>query len=193
MANANAAEAGRRRTLARLALARADLTEALSLCDYALADPPIEDEPRYWALHEAVVITYGRPFTSNKPVGALAAKWHRFGDPRLDFNHKRILDLRNEVVAHAELKHRRIHVVPKGTLIGDTGAIAPERLITVLRVGLGVGSYAAVRELCADLLPRLNDAITEAFAALYGNGQPDRPLELIPTEGGWVTIEITQP
>jgi hypothetical protein len=65
---------GRRKNLAKFALARADIEAALRLCDYVASTGLRENEPLYWACHDSVVVSYARPFKTNKPLGALGAR-----------------------------------------------------------------------------------------------------------------------
>lgn len=168
-----------RRELARLGIARADIEATLQLCDAAIQSQLVDNTPLYWAFHNAVVVSYARPFSENYGIGALSTKWHTFSCDRLQVHHRLILDLRDEVVAHADLRRRPIHLVGRGTLLPD-GHVTEAPMVAVARVGLNTDSYEAVRELCLDLLPRLNAAFDSAFLHLFPDGYDAAPLELVP-------------
>jgi len=169
---------GRKRELARLALARADMEVTVRLCDGATAAGLVDNDPVYWAFHNAVVVCYGRPFTSNEDVGALSEKWRKFSNERLQVAHDQILNLRDKVVAHADLVYRPIHVLAKGTELPN-GVVTETMMITVGKIGLSIESYLAIRELAMDLLPRLNEAINEQCEVLFPHGYDGPPLQLV--------------
>lgn len=150
----------RRRSLARFALARADITAALQICELLLAQTHMPDHhDAFWPFHYAVVASYGRPFTDNKPLGALPATWGRFDQPRLQHIHDSVIELRHKTVAHSDLEHRPVIIIAKGTVLAE-GIVAPSTMVSVVNKGLtNRESFMAIREVCAQhLVPKLDDA-----------------------------------
>src|SRR5205085_12335941 len=111
-------------------------------------------------------------------VGALSEAWSKFQDERLQTAHARVLDLRNKVVAHADLSYRPIHVLAPGTELPN-GVVTDSMMIVVGKIGLNSESYVAIRELASDLLFRLNDAINAQFVALWPHDYDGPPLQLV--------------
>lgn len=152
-----------------------------------------KEDPISWALHHAVVVCYGRPFKSNESLGRLGAKWERFGDSRLEANHRAILIQRDEVIAHAELRWRPLMLVGPNTRL-PSGVIAVDPMLMGVRPVLDPKAYQAVHELCLDLLPRLAAAFEDDFRALYPEGFNGPSVPLLLTEpapdGRGITISV---
>jgi hypothetical protein len=105
-------DTGRRRSL--LAARRGDINQASALAAYAEEHVP-EINDLWIPLQDAVVIAYARPFTSNKPFGALPARWSKFDDLRNQSLHDEILRMRHEVVPHSDaLSSIRGHLSSEG-------------------------------------------------------------------------------
>ncbi len=152
----------------------------MRLCEFGFSAAPAPNDNLYWALSNAIVITYGRPFTDNEGLGPLGGKWERFSEDRLNELHKLTMDHRDEAVAHADLRHRTVRIHPQGSVMPN-GLLGERMTITVERAGLGAGMYAAVRELCADLHPRLSEAINTELRQLYGD-YAGPSFELLPLD-----------
>lgn len=87
-----------------------------------LAERPGLADAHYWAYHTAIVAAYGRPFTENKPLGRLpAAPVLRTLTPEQRELHEAILENRNAVAAHSDLRARPVYYMPKGAKLGETG------------------------------------------------------------------------
>jgi hypothetical protein len=160
------------------------------MCETAMSTELSKHDPVSWAFHQAVVVSYARPFTSNRSVGALGAKWEKFSDPHLQETHRLVIQQRDEVVAHAELRWRPLVLVDRNTRL-PSGVITANPAIVGLRPWLEPVSYAAVHRLCLDLLPRLTAAFNQEFLALYPGGFNGPPVQLLPTESGGPGITIS--
>ena len=68
---------GRRRTLYKLAMARSSIRSARDIAAYASEKIADEGHALWLPLQDALVVTYARPFTANKPFGPLASRWSR--------------------------------------------------------------------------------------------------------------------
>lgn len=169
----------RRRVLARLHLARSDIQATERLCERALTLELVSNEPTSWAFHNAVVVTYARPFVSNDSVGALGGKWRHFDDPHLQLNHDLVMQQRDEVVGHSEAHWRPIVVsgpgmqLPSGIITANSGLYEVHPVLAPI-------SYEAVLMLCADLNPRLNAAFDEMFLKVFPGGYHGPPITLLP-------------
>jgi hypothetical protein len=154
---------------------------ARQLAEAAMSRELDKADPVSWAFHHSVVICYCRPFTGNAQVGKLGVKWERFDDPRLQANHRGLMLQRDEVVAHADLRWRPLMLVGPNTRL-PSGVIAVRPMLMGARPVLAPVAYAAVRELCSDLLPRITTAFEELFLALYPNGFHGPSEQLLATE-----------
>ena len=64
--------------LLQLLLARAEVGAANEICEQAIRSELVPNQPLFWAFHNAAVISYGRAFHENKPLGKLdRASWPR--------------------------------------------------------------------------------------------------------------------
>jgi hypothetical protein len=186
-------EQTQRKRLARLHTARSDIELAREMCEAAMSMELDKADPVSWAFHHAVVVSYGRPFTKNRPLGALGAKWQRFADPRLEAIHRSVMIQRDEVIAHADLRWRPVVLVGPNTQL-PSGVIAVKPMIMGARPIYEAVAYPAVNEVCLDLVPRLTQAFDEQFHELYPAGFNGPSVQLLPTEpapdGDGLTISI---
>jgi hypothetical protein len=156
-----------KRDLYRLVTARSDVTAALRATELMLTSVKKLGDELYDPLWHAIVISYARPFTQNKPHGALPARWTKFDEDRLQLTHDSLIDDRKKFVAHGDAEVRKVQILPPGIYFGEVGPNA----------GIGVsvfkGAYEReyfqdVYELCYDLGSRLNIAVEELLETLYG-------------------------
>jgi hypothetical protein len=108
-----------KRALARLLIARTDLSAAqfalktiLTQMTKGLRDPLI------YPLHTAAIICYARPFTRNKETGTLPATYSRFDSDEANAAHRDALDVRHKFVAHSDFDARRPRIYPAGWKVG---------------------------------------------------------------------------
>jgi hypothetical protein len=156
--------------LFKLAIARSDVHAACVACDHLLA---IDDPPYtlYSTLVAAIVVSYARPFSQNRPLGPLPEQWGRFDDPARQKLHNEILEARNRLVAHSDLSERAVWVVPAGVELPN-GTKRDHPTIVVRTPALRSDRVNAIRDLCLDLLGRLSEEIDE----LRGRTFPDASL-----------------
>ena len=85
----------------------------------------------YRPLFHTAAVAYGRPFSGNKPHGALDPKWAKFDDPLRQQTHDLLIEARNTYVAHSDEGVRKVEIFPDGTPIPGGGGAA--------FVGLSIG------------------------------------------------------
>jgi hypothetical protein len=173
---------GRRRSLYRLAVARNDIGEASALAAYAVDH--VQEMNELWiALQDVVVIAYSRPFTANEPLGALPARWSRFGTKNQEV-HDQILRMRNELVAHSDTSQRTVVVLPpKATPPVPSVPPSDRATLAILHRRPPPAFFQTVRSLCEDdLLPRLYEVVERELQALFGHIDPVRPFDLLTGE-----------
>jgi hypothetical protein len=170
-----------RHELARLIVARSDLAMAREACERLIALPS-ERDPLWRPLADAAVITYCRPFTGNRPFGALDSTWATFEDPAHQDLHDYLMKLRHKTVAHSDAVVRNVLVLPPGTPRPYT---APEENwdVSVRTEALLPRAFERVRHLCEVLGTRLNIAVNSGLEELYKHrALPPRMFDLITLE-----------
>lgn len=156
-----------KKMLYKLAVARLDIAAAMNACDLLLEHRPGIGEPLYAALNQALVIAYARPFTSNKPLGALPAKWRRFDNPRHQELHDDLVATRHRAVAHSQAFAGRVLIVPKGAQYVPGGPRAATTGIAVATDLFADDVIKEIKGLCEDLWSRLNQATEDLLDEVY--------------------------
>lgn len=77
--------------------------------------------PLFTTLQEVVIIGYGRAFSEMRPFGRLdkTTRWAVFTEPNRQALHDRLMQYRNQMVAHTDFKPDSILVNPPGALRSD--------------------------------------------------------------------------
>ena len=160
----------RKRELHKLAVARSDIAAALHAAELVVNRVQGLGDDLYMPLFHAAAIAYGRPFTHNRPYGALGGKWERFTDPRLQQTHDTLIRVRDELVAHSDQSRRTVDIIPGGTPLGE-GRAAGRLMLSVATSVFPLQRFQDVAATCADLSSRLNEAVESLLRALFA-GQP---------------------
>ncbi len=173
---------GRRRALYRLAVARNDVRGAQEIA--ILGEEHSSEANELWIpLQDALVVGYGRPFTSNKPYGPLANRWSKFDDPGRQELHNEIIQLRNELVAHSDATQRRVVIFPPQAQPPVPGRNPSSRAtLAVTHERRGPAFFSSARELCDDLLTRMHAAVENELQAFFGGIDAVNPFDLLSGE-----------
>ena len=151
-----------------LAVARTDMRAALAACEMLLLLPDEEwGADPYWALHQAVVVAYGRPFSDNKPQGKLPARYSRFDDSRGRELHKMLIEERNTAVAHSDLEHKQVLIYAPGTLHPGTGKPFTAYGTSVRRWGIDRAAFTEIRELIHEVGATIDLDVQQLVMELY--------------------------
>jgi len=180
---------GRRRSLYRLAIARNDTRGAQQIAIYA--ETYVREVNELWIpLQDAFVAAYARPFTSNKPFGPLASQWSKFGDAAKQVLHHELLQMRDELVAHADASQRSVVIFPPGVQPPVPGRKPSERAtLGIFHKRRSPAFFSSVRELCDDLFGRLHAAVEAELQALFGEVGPIQPFDLLTGEAKAVSMD----
>jgi hypothetical protein len=168
----------RKKMLFKLVIARVDMLTAEQTCELLLDLTPDPGSPLYVALNNALVVAYARPFTNNKPLGALPARWQRFGDARQSELHADLLAARNRVVAHSQMFDGKVVIVPRGS------RFSPGDPPMLEAVGIAVDMFAPdvisdIRDLCRSLRQRIHEEAERLLDILYPpRFYAPRPIEI---------------
>jgi hypothetical protein len=157
----------RKRDLHRLAVARSDITAALEACNLLLANVHHHRHDLYQPLFHAIAISYARPFTANRPLGSLPAKWSRYTNPRFQEAHDELLSIRNQFVAHSDQDERTVQIVPPYVIVPGATTHYVTIGVGVRTVGFPVRNFVVVRRMCVDIGRRLEKAINDLLDELY--------------------------
>jgi hypothetical protein len=158
-----------RRELLRLAFAAADFRTALCITRNALADPT--ETPTgsdiHFALWNAAVICYARPFSATNRIGRLSRDYERgFPAERLKGTHETLLQERKRSVAHTdEVRIANVAYAFPPSTERPRGAIGVGRLPFLLE---GITDAA---DLCLFQKNRVIDRAEKIIEELYGGQQ----------------------
>jgi len=105
--------------LYKLIVARSDIDASRTACKQLIENTFGMGDGLYYPLYCAIVICYSRPFTQNKPYGAIGNRWKKYTNQRFNDIHKKILKARNEIIAHSELQIREASIIPPNVESGE--------------------------------------------------------------------------
>lgn len=167
-----------KKMLVKLAVARTDILAACQVCDLLIQHKPDPHESLYAALNSALVVAYGRPFTTNKPLGALPAKWGRFANARHQELHEDLLRHRHQWIAHSDVGDRKVMIVPAGSRLAP-GEHPLHAAIAVETAMFADDVIPEIRNLCSDLYQRLHNETEKLVDAIYPPGfYAPSPIEI---------------
>jgi hypothetical protein len=160
--------------LHKIVVARSDILSAQQACRLILERVTGLKHELLAPLSQAAVVAYGRPFSGNKGTGTLSRHWSDFPDARLRAVHRKLMDVRNELVAHSDSSVRNVVMVPPGVqFIGQTSVHMAFRVNAFV---LGRPIYVDMDDLCTHQIRRMDERIDELTAQLY-HGVPLPPYE----------------
>lgn len=167
-----------KRELYRLTVARSDIAAAYRFCELLRRDVSHIGHELYLPLFHAIVVSYGRPFTTNKPHGGLPDRWSRLGVKRLQRMHDTLIETRNTYVAHSDAGVRRVSITPPTWLIPGRGT--PAGLSVQILFGVYTLEFFDVaRETCSYQTTRMTKEIDRLLEELFGARElPTEPFEL---------------
>jgi hypothetical protein len=160
-----------RRQAFRLASAVTDIHAARETA--LLADANVRDlSSRLWRpLHDAIVVSYARPFTQNNVHGSLPKRFATFDDRLRQRLHDDILELRDRQVAHSDGDMRQVVIIPAG--VSYFGRIAESTNHAVSDSVFEPDWFAAIAGHCqllgVDLFAELRSELNRIF------DRPDTP------------------
>jgi len=99
------------------------MNAALEACKLFIDTVDSLSHPLYYPLYASIVVCYVRPFTKNKPFGAIPKRYSKFdGLSELNELHKELLKYRHEFIAHNDMTLRKAIIVPEGVTFGKLKA-----------------------------------------------------------------------
>ena len=164
----------------KIVIARSDITNAMRLCDLFLRVVSDIQNPFYFALQDAIVTSYARPFSRNKPFGSLTDKWKEFGDLQQSDLHNRLVGMRNQSVAHSDMSVRRVYIRPPGTAIEALNDKNEAFGVEIENQYLEINDIRLIQLLCRELGSRLNVEVDKELEEIYGQmSLPPEAIQLI--------------
>jgi len=171
-----------KKLLYKIHVAISDITAALRVCKFIESSINSINDEAYYPLFAAVIICYSRPFSRNKPLGPLPDGWTHYNSQEFQDVHDRLIQARNELVAHSDINARKVKIVPHNSLhLKDKGKV-------ISNTGIGIGSsyylfhpdlFKLVQKMILDLGQRLDEQQIALLAKLYGNMDlPNAPFYL---------------
>lgn len=158
----------KKKQLYKLAVALTDIMAAATSCNLFRETVDRINHPLYYPLLVSTVTCYARPFSDNKPLGSLPRQWRQFSDRRLQKTHDDIINARNKIIAHSDLSERKVMIIPPKCELGIHRNLGEEVAFAVSSYYLPLEMFDLVQAVCADLGPRLLQAVEIELTALYG-------------------------
>ena len=176
-----------KRDLYCLLVARSDIIASLNTCNLILNNVKSIKDDYLYPLTTSVVICYSRPFTANKPYGALPKKWNKFDNPKYQITHDKLLQARHELFAHSDINVRKAMIVPQNIpLIIDGGRElkSPEISTQVTYKLFEIDFFDIVKKTNLDIGMRMQKEIDKLLIDLYANMElPNEIFNLRVDEG----------
>jgi hypothetical protein len=176
-----------KRDLYKLLVARSDLNASLRAAIFIIKNVKSIKDRILYPLTTSVVVCYARPFTANKPYGALPNKWSKFDNPRYQATHDELLQARHELFAHSDMNVKQVMIVPPNIPLMTHGGQEwknPEIGTEVSYKLFAPDYFELVRETNTDIGRRMRAEIDKLIINLYGNMElPNREFSLRVDEG----------
>lgn len=150
------------RELYQLIVGMSDIRAAYETADYAATVLKGDIRTQIWfPLLEAVVISYARPFTANRPYGRLPARWATFNDPVQQTLHDELIDIRNRATAHSDAAVRQILIIPPGALLPlSSKEVARRSNFAISYDRLLPSRFVEIERHCAELVARMQKEVS---------------------------------
>jgi hypothetical protein len=160
-----------KKELYMLAIARSDLSEALAGCDLLINNRQDVGVELYQSLFQSIIISYARPFKTNRPYGRLSTGWSNFSSPNENNLHGEIISARDQFVAHSDEEKRKVYIHGAGSAIFQTGKTASKLSISTNNYVFPVEKISQIKHLCSSLGLRINQRVKQLTAELYAGKQ----------------------
>lgn len=161
-----------KQNLYKLLIARSDIKASFDACNLLLEKVKGIKDDLYYPLSTAVIICYARPFTANKPYGALPNKWSEFTIPRYKQIHKKLINARNKLMAHSDMEVRKVKILPPKIPLSlkNSDEIKSPKVSTVISYYIfPVDFFNGVKEVNLNIGRRLHEEAEKLVSILYKN------------------------
>jgi hypothetical protein len=166
-----------KRNLYKLILARDDITNALFISQYFLKNVKSIKDELWLSLQEAIVISYGRPFSKNKPFGQLPKAYSEMPNKAMQLTHELLLEARDKEIAHSDADRKKVFIVPIGARMPQ-GGLASGVGIATKSSRFSVGFFEKVEQLCLYVGRKIHFEIEKELERLYGNVKGNDKIQL---------------
>jgi hypothetical protein len=126
----------------------------------------------------AMVLAYCRPFFENYGIGSLLCEYPLFpdfADDDMNLRHKRLLDLRNNFLAHSSIQGTKVHLLAPGAIMSGVTAVGYRYAVEKLVFSVEPRFVSELHDLVVILSRRLDDDInvvaTEVGSNYLQNGE----------------------
>jgi hypothetical protein len=137
----------------------------------------LHQDPTFFSLQMACVVSYARPFTSNEGLGALAGKLAKYHNAAQQQLHSDLITLRNKFFAHNDIEFRTITVIP---ILGQVLTEQDDRFsLGASSIMLSWDQFSIIREMCVNRKTILWPQLQKILNQIYPNtGEPYIPIPL---------------
>jgi hypothetical protein len=156
--------------LLRLVSARLDMGFSMEAYRALCEQPP--QSPLRYHLALAMAVCYGRPFSENKGLGNLLVDYPSFPDfvdPDMNLRHHRLIDLRNNFMAHSSCEGTKLFILPPGSQLPDGGTCKNFDHLVGKRVFKDIRFFDWVKDVVYELKGRLDVDVRRRLAEI-GSG-----------------------
>lgn len=167
-----------KRGLYKLILARNDITSALFACRFFIENVKDIKNELWLSLQEAIIISYARPFTENKPLGPIRKSWNKMPNPEMQKIHNMILEARDKQIAHSDLEQNKVFIIPKGVRLAPDYHVSSSTGVEVHSFKFPIPFFKEVEKLCLFLGRKIHYEIEDGLHKLYGDLRSDKKIEL---------------
>lgn len=157
---------GRLRSLYKLIVARSDVFAADLCAERFQKEVTDFSSPLYYPLFVSIVVCYGRPFSENKPFGPLKGKWSEFKNSNFAQMHENLLELRNQVVAHSDMKVRQVQLIPPGCEMWKGGKVSEGLNIRIRTLFMPIEQVPIVQQTIRNLYERLDESVNSELSRI---------------------------
>jgi len=167
-----------KRELYKLILARSDITSALFACRFFIKNIKDVKNELWLPMQEAIIISYARPFTNNKPFGSLKKSWSEMPTIEMQNVHDQVINARNMQIAHSDLKQNKVFIFPKGLKLPPDNHPSSSIGVEIHNFKFPIPFFLNVEKLCLFLGRKIHSEIEKKLINIYGNVDFHEKIEL---------------
>jgi len=160
-------EVKERSEIYKLIVAKDAISQAMVTAHLFINNEIDKDHLLYRQLHDALVVNYGKAFSSMNPFGTIDKKWSIFTDEMSEIAHKAIINQRNKMVGHRDFIPEGVMIYQKGVEM-PLGEIATSVKNEILHKFIAPDDIKFVAVVSADLITRMTLEISDRMKAVYG-------------------------
>lgn len=167
--------------LYQIAVANSDIGEALLTTRFFIKNVKDIRDDLWMPLQDTIVISYARPFTSNKPFGPVDSNYVDNLSGNMKKLHLMLINTRNKLIAHSDLSERKVQITPPGVRLALDSEPTSGVGIQLTKSRFTIELFPDIERLCVAIGGKFNKIMLEKVEKYYGsmNNLPSEPFDLI--------------